>query len=86
MVAVLTVRIADPGKIVTGFNRCVFSLTGKTKKPPHLTGGVQMRRLFCSAGLTFREEVAVLLMNVVWGWYSPGRDCSPQLEVNLSGC
>ena len=78
MVAVFTVRVADPSKIVTGFNRCVFSLRPKKTKPSHLTGGVQVRRLCCSAGPTFREEVAVLLINVVWGWYSPGRVCSPQ--------
>ena len=72
MVAVLTVRIADPSKIVTGFNRCVFSLRPKTTKPPHLTGGVQMRRLYCLAGATFREEVAVLLINWCGGGTLPG--------------
>lgn len=72
MVAVFTVRIADPSKIVAGFNRCVFSLRPKTTNPSHLTGGVQMRRLCCLAGATFREEVAVLLVNWCGGGTLPG--------------
>ena len=84
MVAVLAVRIADPSKIVTGFNRCVFSLRPKTK-PPHLTGGVQMRRLCYLADATFREEVVVPLIN--WrGVRTLRENCSPLNKVCCGRC
>ena len=35
-----------------------------------------MRRLSCLAGATFREEVAVLLINLVWGGTLPGETAS----------
>ena len=45
----------------------VFSLRPNTK-PPHLTGGVQMRRLYCLAGATFRRSSRTN-HQLVWGWY-----------------